>query len=221
MNKRCKNKVKVKYGITKKAMTEITSGGLTVVASRPAGGKTEFLFRFILDVAKRSNTPIGFFSLEKTRGAVTTRLLALEAKIELDRVRSCDMTTTEWKKLGLAAIRLSKYAIYIDDSPAQTVSTIRKFCKGLSEGPGKPIIVVDYLQLMIGRHKSKKWVELAMDNFSEISRRLNKLSHEISTPILVSCQVLSEASKKKPQLEDLHLGTGTVKGNIADRIYFL
>ena len=108
----------------------------------------------------------------------------------------------DWPKIGNAISRMSEAPIYIDDNPNLTVMDIRARARRLKSREGLGLVVVDYLQLMTGRHGAEnRQVEV-----SEISRGLKILARELEVPVVALSQLsrgLEMRQDKRPMLADL------------------
>jgi replicative DNA helicase len=117
-------------------------------------------------------------------------------------MRTGRLRDTDWPKIGNAISRMSDAPIFIDDNPALTVMDIRARARRLKSREGLGLVVVDYLQLMTGRHSAEnRQVEV-----SEISRGLKILARELEVPVLALSQLsrnLELRQDKRPLLADL------------------
>lgn len=193
---------------------------LIIVACRPSVGKTSFSLGVTRFAGIRNKTPVAFFSLEMSKEQIVTRLLAAEAKVDSQRIRTGKLTEQDWGRLTRAAGMLSEAQIYVDDTPALTVLEMRGKARRLkAELGGKlGLIVVDYLQIM-GTSKSAQSRENAI---SEISRSLKALAKELHVPVIALSQVnrnIDLRQDKRPMMADLR-ESGAIEQD-ADLIIFL
>ena len=146
--------------------------------------------------------PSLLFSLEMGHLELCQRLLASEARVDGQRVRTGRLQEDDWRKLGVAVSRLDSAPIFIDDNPTVSVMDIRARARRLKSREGLSLVVIDYLQLMTGRHGSEnRQVEV-----SEISRGLKILARELETPVIALSQLsrgLEARQDKRPMLSDL------------------
>jgi replicative DNA helicase len=110
---------------------------------------------------------------------------------------------SDWPKISHAIGRLGEAPLYIDDNPNLTVMEIRAKARRLRSRLGSlGLIIVDYLQLMSGRHSAEnRQVEV-----SEISRGLKILARELEVPVVALSQLsrnLEQRADKRPMLADL------------------
>jgi replicative DNA helicase len=191
---------------------------LILVAARPGMGKTSFIMNVAQYAAIHSNTPVAVFNLEMSREQLANRMLGCEAHVELQKIRTGNLTEDDWRKLARAMAPLSQAPIYIDDTPGISVTEIRSKCRRLKIEHGLGLVVIDYLQLMSGRGRA----ESRQQEIAEISRALKVLAMELSVPIIAGSQ-LSRAPEARtdhrPMLSDLR-ESGAIEQD-ADVVMFL
>ncbi|WAM35462.1 replicative DNA helicase [Caldicellulosiruptor acetigenus] len=192
---------------------------LILIAARPAMGKTSFALNIVQHAALRAGVPVAIFSLEMSKEQLVTRMICSEAMIDSHKLRTGNLEDEEWKKFAKALALLSNAPIYIDDTPAITVSEMRAKCRRLKlKEKGLGLVMVDYLQLMTarGRFESKQ------QEIAEISRSLKALARELNVPVLALSQ-LSRAPETRadhrPILSDLR-ESGAIEQD-ADIVAFL
>ena len=176
---------------------------LTIVGARPAMGKTSFALGILAHVGTVLRRPALLFSLEMGHLELTQRMLASEARVDAQRMRTGHLLDPDWAKVGTAVSRLSDSTIFIDDNPNLTVMDIRARARRLRKSQGDlGLVVVDYLQLMTGRARAEnRQVEVA-----EISRGLKILARELECPVVALSQLsrgLEARQDKRPMLSDL------------------
>lgn len=191
---------------------------LILVAARPSMGKTSFVLNIAQYAAIRANVPVAIFSLEMSKDQLVQRMLSAEANVELQKIRTGDLSEEDWIKLVEAAGPLSQAPIYIDDTPGISVMEMRSKARRLKLEKGLGMIIIDYLQLMSGRGRA----ENRQQEISEISRSLKALARELSVPVVTLSQ-LSRAPEARtdhrPMLSDLR-ESGAIEQD-ADLVAFL
>jgi replicative DNA helicase len=150
---------------------------------------------------------IGIFSLEMSQEQLTERLMAMEARIDLQRLSTGNIEDYEWERIVVALGRLSDAQIRIDGTSVLSPIQMRSRARRWVVEHGLDLIIVDYLQLMQpGELASKRKMENRVLVIDEISRNLKLLARELNIPILALAQ-LSRAVEarvsKVPQLSDL------------------
>lgn len=85
------------------------------------------------------------------------RLLAMEGRVELSRLRSGNMDDEDWARVSAATGRIIEWKnrLIIDDTSYQTPATLRARARRYVRKYGRPsLIMLDYLQLV--RSPSRK-----------------------------------------------------------------
>ena len=175
---------------------------LIIVAGRPSMGKTAFAMNTAVNAAKIDKSkPVAVFSLEMSKEQLTMRMLCSEGRVDSDRLRRGYIKDSDWPKLTRAAGTISEIPLYIDDTPAISVSEVRSKARRLKKEAGLGLIVIDYLQLMRGTRSKSREQEI-----SEISRSLKALAKELHVPVVALSQLsrsLESRPDKRPMLSDL------------------
>lgn len=191
---------------------------LIMLAARPSMGKTAFALNIAQQAALRGKARVIIFSLEMSKEQLGQRLLSMEAKVDMQKLKTGKLDRTDWDELSGAIDRLSKADIFIDDTPGINVLEIKNKCRRLKAEKGLDLIIVDYLQLMSyeGRAESRQ------QEITAISRFLKQLARELNCPVLVLSQ-LSRAPEQRtdhrPILSDLR-ESGSIEQD-ADIVMFL
>ncbi len=206
------------YADLDEQLAGLQPSNLVVVGARPAMGKTAFALGMVANVGVKLQEPVLLFSLEMSHMELTQRLLSSEARVDAGRMRTGQLRDADWPKIGQAISRLSEAPIFIDDNPNLTVMDIRARARRLKSRAGLSLVVVDYLQLMTGRHGAEnRQVEV-----SEISRGLKILARELEVPVVALSQLsrgLEQRQDKRPMLADLR-ESGSIEQD-ADVVLFL
>ncbi|NEP09463.1 MAG: replicative DNA helicase [Symploca sp. SIO2C1] len=174
---------------------------LIIVAGRPAMGKTSFALGIARNIAE--NLPVAIFSLEMSKEQLVQRLLASEAGIESNYLRTGRISQNQWGALSHALGALSELPIFIDDTANQTVMQIRAQTRRLQAAQGSKLglVLIDYLQLMEGTSSDNRVQEL-----SRITRSLKGLARELNVPIIALSQLsrgVESRTNKRPMMSDL------------------
>lgn len=191
---------------------------LIYVGGRPSMGKTALAINIAQNIANREQ-PVAFFSLEMSNEQLAERLLATNSKIDTHRLRIGQVHDEEWPELLEAANLLARIPLYVDDTPAATLFTIRSACHRLMAETGElALVVIDYIGLMSAAGRT----ENRQQEMSLISRSLKSLARELNVPILVVSQLsraLETRADKEPMLSDLR-ESGSLEQD-ADVVMFL
>ena len=191
---------------------------LILVAARPAMGKSAFVLNIAHHVAMNGRVPVMIFSLEMSKEQMVNRILCSEAEVDSMKVRTGDLDSEDWVKLGTASGNLAEAPIYIDDTPGLSSAELRAKCRKAKLEKDIGLVIIDYLQLMESKGRS----ESRQNEISEISRSLKLLSKEINIPVIALSQ-LSRAPEARPDhrpiLSDLR-ESGSIEQD-ADIVMFL
>ena len=210
---RDKNPVKgVPTGFTK---FDLKTGGLRnddliILAARPSQGKTAMALNIAYHAAVNAKIPVAIFSLEMSRHSIYQRMVCSAAQAELHLVNSGMFKKERWKDLAMEIEKLGQASLYIDDTPALSITDIRVRARRLAselakEGKTLGLIIIDYMQLIRGASKK---VENRQQEVSEISRMLKELARNLHVPVMALSQLNRRAEDKtrkdnRPQLSDL------------------
>ncbi len=185
-----------------KMTSGLHGGELLIVAARPSMGKTAFSLNLAQHIALRSKKTVAYFSLEMSREAVMMRLLAAEARISMNDIRSGKISDSAWPKLIQAAGHISDSSLYIDETSGISPTEVRARARRLKAQHGLDVIVIDYLQLMDLKQK----VESRERAVSEISKALKAMAKELDVPVIALAQLnrgVEGRTEKRPMLSDL------------------
>ena len=203
-------------------LDEKTSGlqrsDLIIVAARPGMAKTAFALNIAQQSAVKHGTSAIIFSLEMSKEQLGQRLLAMQARVEMQKLKQGDLDRKDWDRVSLGVDELNNSKIVIDDTPGISLMEMRNKCRRLKAEQGLDLIVVDYLQLMTfeGRTDNRQ------QEISALSRNMKLLAREMNCPVILLSQ-LSRAPElrqdKRPMLSDLR-ESGSIEQD-ADIVIFL
>ena len=196
----------------------LNKSDLLLIAARPAMGKTSFALNIGLNVAKKYNKTVAFFSLEMSREQLVLRLMSGESFVDSKKMQTGKLTEEEWEKLAMASGVLGQTDIRVDDNPSITVAEMNAKLRRVDN---LGLVIIDYLQLMTGSGYSKS-SENRVQVVGEISRSLKIMAKELNVPVICLSQ-LSRAvegrTDKRPIMSDLR-ESGAIEQD-ADAILFL
>lgn len=191
---------------------------LIILAARPAMGKTAFALSLALNAAIKGRASVMMFSMEMAREQLGQRLLAMESKVDMQKLKTGRLERRDWDDINLALDILSNTDINIDDTAGISIMEMKSKCRRLKSEKGLDLVIIDYLQLMNpeGRADSRT------QEISVISRNLKLLARELDCPVIVLSQ-LSRAPEQRtdhrPMLSDLR-ESGSIEQD-ADIVIFL
>ena len=207
------------FGDLDTKLSGLKRGTLIVVGARPAMGKTSFVLNIASHVAGREHKPVLLFSLEMGHDEIASRIMSAEARVNAKDMGDGRINLHDLGKLQKTKVRLHDMPLWIDDNPNPSIIDIRSRARRLQRKAGAlGLVVVDYLQLMTGRHRAEsRQVEVA-----EISRGLKILARELQCPVIGVSQLsrgLEGRQDKHPMLSDLR-ESGSIEQD-ADVVVFL
>lgn len=191
---------------------------LIVLAARPSMGKTAFALNIAQQAASKGSAKVMIFSLEMSREQLGQRMLSMESKVDIQKLRSGSVERKDWEQIHIALDNLSKAEVFIDDTPGISIMEMKNKCRRLKTEKGLDLVIIDYLQLMNydGRAESRQ------QEITALSRALKQLARELECPVMVLSQ-LSRAPEQRtdhrPVLSDLR-ESGAIEQD-ADIVMFL
>jgi replicative DNA helicase len=147
-------------------------------------------------------------------------LLSEETEIPSDKIRRGEVRGDDFPKFVEVSQKLARLPLFIDDTPALTVSALRTRARRLKRQHGLGLVVVDYLQLL--SPESGVRPENRVQEISGITRALKALAKELHLPVLALSQLsraVEQREDKRPQLADLR-ESGTIEQD-ADVVMFV
>lgn len=207
---------------------DLTSGlqksDLIIIAARPSVGKTAFAMNLAQNIGTKDKKTIGIFSLEMSNVSLVLRMLASQSRVDHQKIRTGFLGREEKQKLLGGFAELIEAPIFIDDTPAISISEMRAKCRRLQQAQGElDLIVIDYLQLCtvapmgVGRRHENRTQEV-----SAISRGLKTMAKEIGCPVVALSQLSRAAEARdggEPKLSDLR-ESGAIEQD-ADLVVFI
>ena len=194
-------------------------GDLVLIGARPGMGKTSFALNIALNVAKNTKKEVCIFSLEMSAEQIAMRMLSTAAMIDNKKLRSGDLTDSDWNHIGDTCNELHDYDIVVDDTSDATVTNMRgKIRKELQKKKDIALIIVDYLQLM----QSERRIDNRVLEIGDISRSLKLMAKDFGIPIICCAQLSRKPegrNSQKPMLSDLR-DSGAIEQD-ADMVMFL
>jgi replicative DNA helicase len=192
---------------------------LIVLAGRPSMGKTALATNIAFNAARayrpgksadgrtiaEDGAVVGFFSLEMSAEQLATRVLSEQSGVSSDRIRRGEVSSLDFDKFVRASLDLAEVPLYIDDTPALSITGLRTRARRLQRTHGLNLIVIDYLQLLRGSGDGPG-NDNRVQEVSEITRGLKALAKELNVPVIALSQLSRQVESredKKPMLSDL------------------
>jgi replicative DNA helicase len=197
-------------------MAGLHPGDLTIVAARPAMGKTSFVLNLAVNVAKprKLEAPgpggrghgrdvfeepgygVAVFSLEMPREQLATRMVCSEGRVDVGKLRGGHIDGEDWRQLTEAAAVLSNLPIWLDDTPAIGLLEVRAKVRRIQaeynreatdDQPEKKVGLVVIDYLQL--MSGRPGVSSREQEISEISRGLKQLAKELRVPVIALSQL--------------------------------
>jgi replicative DNA helicase len=194
----------------------LRAGQLALLAARPGLGKSGLAMTIAYELGVRKGRSVGVVSLEMSRDELLQRLIAIHTGIDTRQVEGRARRGDPRILDALGA--LSEAPIAIEDSAMLNVMDVRSKARRLATVRPLDLLIVDYLQLLIGDANAANRV----DEVSRISRQLKLLARELQCPILALSQLsraVEQRASKVPQLSDLR-DSGSLEQD-ADVVVFI
>lgn len=202
-----------------------------IVAARPSVGKTAYALNVAQNAALSVDNPDGagvaIFSLEMPAENLIQRMVGAKQNLDLHVLRqgAPAMDDSDWRKLSVGMAEVAASEITIIDEPVMDLKFIYKMARQTKADfdrrhPNKQfMIIIDYLQLIMGDRKSGG---NRMQEISDISRGLKQLARILKCPVIALSQLsrkVEERQDKRPMMSDLR-ESGQIEQD-ADVIQFL
>ena len=195
-------------------------GDLIIVAARPGMGKSAWALQVAAHVACELGKPALFCSQEMPNEQLAQRAVGVIGKVDLGRLARNELHEEDWGRLSFAAGRLHTSPLYFDEKPSLRLLDVRNKARQTKRKAGAlGLLVVDYLQLMVGDGVAK---ENRNAELEAISRGLKALAKELDIPVVALAQLnrkVEERPNKRPVPSDIK-DCGAIEQD-ADTIMFI
>jgi replicative DNA helicase len=178
----------------------LRGGQLTIVAGRPAMGKSALMLNMADNMARRG-APVVYFSLEMPANELAARVVLSRANTNTEIIRNGFLDHATKLRISDAAAQFSNEPLYVDDRGGLTLLDIRGRARLAVRRWGVKCIFVDYLQLV-----SHSGAQSRENEVGFVSRGLKAMSMELGVPVVAAAQVNRQAenrSDNRPKLSDL------------------
>jgi replicative DNA helicase len=178
----------------------LRGGQLTIIAGRPAMGKSALMLNMADNMARRG-VPVVYFSLEMPANELAARVVLGRAETNTEIIRNGFLTASIKHRIMDAATQFASEPLYVDDRGGLTLLDIRGRARLAVRRWGVKCIFVDYLQLV-----SHSGAQSRENEVGFVSRGLKAMSMELGVPVVAAAQVNRQAenrSDNRPKLSDL------------------
>ena len=191
---------------------------LLILAARPSMGKTALGLNIALNAARE--VPVAIFSLEMSAIQLGQRILSMTSGVGLSEISTgqFDDYDEDYMMDSMASIYETRKRVEIIDDTL-TLAELRMRARRLKRKYDVGLIVIDYIQLIIG---DKSYKGNRVQEVSDISRQLKAMAKELNVPVLALSQLNRGAemrADKRPLLSDLR-ESGSIEQD-ADIVMFI
>ena len=203
-----------------KRTSGLQNSDLILVAARPSMGKTALVLNIAQYMAFHKELPVAIFSLEMSADQIMNRLIAMQAQVNAQNIRTGRLTDDDWSKIFHTTKVIGSSNMIIDDTPGITLQELRSRARKYKLEHDIQAIFIDYLQLMAaggGRKTDNRQQEI-----SDISRSLKALARELDIPVVALSQLnrsVEQREDHRPMLSDLR-ESGAIEQD-ADVVMFI
>jgi replicative DNA helicase len=177
----------------------LTAGTLTVVAGRPAMGRTTLISEFVRHAAVLSNTPAGLVTLQEKLAWIGTRMKAAQSRVMRHHIHSGTMTEDEWQRMARALPKLAAAPLYVRQ---MTGTAFLPMLLELEEWVGTDkleLLAIDGIEDLVAASDG------ALD-MAGVAHKLKTMAVELNIPIVVTTQVHRSAAARPgriPHMDDV------------------
>ena len=193
-------------------------GTLTVIAGRPASGKTALGLGIARNISHWGSSL--FLSMEMSETQVIDRNISALGKVDIQFLRNpakCNREneTRNWGNMQAGFAKAQDMNLYIDDQTGLNMLQIRAKSRKIKRQHGLDAIVIDQLSFITGAQSKNQW-----EYIGEFTRASIQLAKELDVPVILLAQLNRDCEKrndKRPILADL-ASSGSIEQDAANVI---
>lgn len=179
----------------------LDEGWFAVIAARPGMGKTSLALQIGHAFADKGH-PVLVLSQEMPNVQLAERVVSFESLIPIETLRTGKLNDDEWMRMTHAIGKLGTcdFPMYLDEQPALRIEDVNRKCRQVKRKRGLRLVVIDYLQLMVGEGENR------VRELTAITAALKALAKELKCTILALSQLnrsLESRPNKRPIMSDL------------------
>lgn len=177
----------------------VRPGQFIILGARPAHGKSTLGLNFAQNIAYGMGGNVMFFSLEMSNSEISHKILSSGADVKLDHIRqqSIEEGSEDYRKLEeyFQQMEDSGGNIFVDATPNNSAAAISAAIKARMLKDEVDIVLIDYLQLMVGKNVESRQAEV-----SAISRSMKLLAKQLQIPIICMSQLNRNSTQKTGEI---------------------
>lgn len=179
-------------------------GALVTLGARPGMGKSA-LGETIACNAGQAGHSVLFLSMEMPEAEVTERAIANIGRGSVVALAAADkrMDEGQWARITHAAQAAAKMRMFIDDQPGLALLDVVTKARAIKRKHGLDLLIVDYLQLMVGSEEKR------YQQIEAITKGLKILAKTLGIAILALSQFSRDIEKRpnpRPKPSDFRDG---------------
>lgn len=178
----------------------LRAGQFTIIAGRPAMGKSALMLNMADNMAHRG-VPVLYFSLEMPANELAARVVLSRAKTNTEVIRNGFLPPDGKHRILAAATAFGSEPMHIDDAGGLSLLDIRGRGRLAVRRWGVKCIFVDYLQLVSHGAAQSRENEVGF-----VSRGLKSMAMELGIPVVAAAQLnrkSEDRSDNRPRMSDL------------------
>lgn len=176
-------------------------GQLTVIASRPAMGKTSLALNIATKIAMNDKNRVAFFSYGHTGDHLMMRMIASIANVSLQNLLTGKLDSKDWLAISHAISKIITLPIAFFNCANLDIFMLSKQVKNAKQKHDFSVIFIDYMQLIASSEQSIDYNE----NHLTIISTLKSLAKGSDVSIVLLSQLsrkVDQRSNKRPTLAD-------------------
>jgi replicative DNA helicase len=192
-------------------------GDLIIIGARPSTGKTLVGLDLARHAAIKRGVPTLFASIEMSTQAIMNRLIAAEARVNLNRIRTGACTDEDWARIAARVQDITDAPLCIDHTPNMTIAELDQAARDVQRERGLGLIVIDYLQKMTPPKADTEHAAIG-----RLAERVKDLGEKYDVPVIALAQLNrgpEQRRDRKPLPSDLG-GSNKIEAH-ADTIMLL
>ena len=180
----------------------LAEGSLFILAGRPAMGKTALALEIAYNVAAQGH-PALVCSQEMQDTQLIDRAVSFVGRVALAKLLTGeDMSSDDHDRYASGIARVRDVPLHLDEQGALRPADVRRKARKVKNRSGLAVLVIDYLQLMVGdRDGENRTREL-----TQITGELKALAKELKICVIALSQLNRQVEarpNKRPVMSDL------------------